>query len=73
MSNNMNAQEVNNGTIPRITEGPVVPEVAGIVAGSAKLQPTRIGGDDLPDSPEHAEIPSQHPDIRSDEMEPDKV
>ena len=29
--------------------------------------------DDLPDSLEHAEIPSQHPDTHSDEMERDKV
>ena len=29
--------------------------------------------DDLPDSPEHVEIPSQHPDTHSDEMGPDKV
>ena len=29
--------------------------------------------DDLPDSPEPAEFPSQHPDTHSDETEPDKV
>ena len=46
MSNNMDAQEVNNGTTPQITEGPVVPEVAGTAVGSAKFRPTGtcIGG-----------------------------
>ena len=35
VSNNIDAQEVNNGTIPQLTKGSVVPKVVGTIVGSA--------------------------------------
>ena len=72
VSNNIDAQDVDNGTIPQITKGPVVPKEVGTTAKRAQLWPTEFESkvDDLFNAPKSVGILSQHFDAHSEKMVP---